>query len=212
MTLTRSQIIKKFGLSKKEVQILGKLNTPQKIQDFLNSKPFNFERKGETYMSPRRSLVAGKCHCLEGALIAALALWLAGEQPLLMDLKTCDGDDHVVTLFKKHGCWGAISKTNHAILRYREPIYKTLRELALSYFHEYFDNETGRKILRSYSKPFDLSKLKKDWVTVPEELFWLAEQLDDLLHVELLSKAMIAGLRPAEPIESRLGEILEWKK
>lgn len=212
MQLTRSQIIEKFGLTKKEVQILAKLTTPKKIQDFLNKMPPNFELNGETYMSPRRSLAMGKSHCLEGALIAALALWLVGEQPILMDLKTCNGDDHVVALFRKNGYWGAISKTNHAVLRYREPIYKTLRELALSYFHEYFDNKTGKKILRSYSKAFNLSKLKKNWVTAEEELFWLSEQIDTSPHFSLLTKSMIAGLRPAEPIEIEAGKILEWKK
>jgi hypothetical protein len=212
MQLTRSQIIEKFGLTKKEVQILAKLTTPKKIQDFLNKMPPNFELNGETYMSPRRSLALGKSHCLEGALIAALALWLVGEQPILMDLKTCNGDDHVVALFRKNGYWGAISKTNHSVLRYREPIYKTLRELALSYFHEYFDNQTGKKILRSYSKAFNLSKLKKNWVTAEEELFWLSEQIDESPHFSLLTKSMIAGLRPAEPIEIEAGKILEWKK
>lgn len=206
------KLLNKLNLTKQEIQILSKLNTPQKIQDFLNKMPANFEKEGETYMSPRRSLALGKSHCLEGALIAALALWLAGEKPLLMDLKTCDGDDHVVALFKKDGRWGAISKTNHAVLRYREPVYRDLRELAMSYFHEYFDNKTGKKILRSYSKPFDLSKLKKDWVTVEQEMFWLSEAIDNSPHIELLTKKAIRGLRPAEAVEIEAGKILEWKK
>src|SRR3989338_6552129 len=126
-----------FGLSKKELAIFKKLNTPIKIQDFLDKIPMNWEKKGETYFSPRRALEARKMHCLEGAIFAATALWLQGEKPLLLDLKAKGDDDHVVALYRRNGYWGAISKTNHAALRFRDPVFKTLRELAVSYFHEY---------------------------------------------------------------------------
>lgn len=197
---------------------LLRLNTPQKIQDFLNKLPFNFEEKGETYMSPARALEAGKAHCFEGALIAALALEMHGHKPWLLDLKTTEGKDidHVVALFREKkdppaGGWGAISKTNHAVLRYREPIYKTIRELALSYFHEYFLNN-GEKTLRSFSKPFDLSKTRIDWRNSDENLFKLVEMLDQSPHTQILSKKQIKNLRRADKIEIQAGKIVEYKK
>jgi hypothetical protein len=125
-----------FGLSASHYLQLKKLNSPQKIQDYLDTLPINFEEDGETYMSVSRSLRAKKVHCLEAALLAACTLWIQGAKPLLMDFKTDNDEDHVVAIFKVRNHWGAISKTNHAVLRYRDPIYRTLRELALSYFHE----------------------------------------------------------------------------
>ena len=185
------------------------LNTPEKIQDFLNNLPFNFERRGETYRSVEGTLTAKKAHCFEGALLACGALWLMGERPLLMDLRTAKGDvDHVVALFKRGEYWGAISKTNHAVLRYREPVYRSPRELAMSYFHEYFLND-GRKTLREFSKPFDLSKTKFDWLFSKENLFELVNALDNSPHEELIPKGV--KLRRADKIEIKAGKIVEYK-
>jgi hypothetical protein len=148
-----------FNFSKSELAILNKLSTPIKIQDFLDTIPINFEKKGETHMSPRRVLRENKAHCIEGALLAAVALWLHGHEPLLLDLKAHPhDDDHVVALYKINNLWGAISKSNHSTIRFRDPVYKTIRELALSYFHEYFEEKSGKKVLYSYSKPFNLKK------------------------------------------------------
>ena len=106
-----------FGFNKEEMRILRSLDTPQKIQDFLETLRINFEPGGDTLMSPRVVLRERRAHCIEGALIAATALWMHGEKPLLLDLKALDIDyDHVVALYKKNGYWGAISKTNHAAL------------------------------------------------------------------------------------------------
>lgn len=125
-----------YGLTPKEYQFLKRLNTPNKIQDYLDTLPINYEKSGETYHSPRFVLQHKKAHCLEGALLAAVALMIQGYKPLLLDLRTTSRDtDHVVASENFNGYWGAISKTNHAVLRYRDPIYKTPRELALSYFH-----------------------------------------------------------------------------
>ena len=203
-------MIHEFNLS--ELTVLKKLNTPRKIQDFLETLLINFEEYGETCMSPRRVLREHKAHCMEGALLAAAALWLKGHPPLLLDLMSKNGDDdHVVTLFRQHGHWGAISKTNHAVLRYREPIYKTVRELALSYFHEYFlDN--GKKTLRSYSDPLDLRKLtKKDWVTSEKDLWYITWALNKAPHTKILTPQMSRTLRRADPIEIRAGKIVEWR-
>src|SRR3989344_7563100 len=124
-------------LTPPEILVFKKLRTPQKIQDYLDALPINFEDSGETYRSPRRLLGAKEAHCLEGALFAAAVLAYHGQKPLLLDLRTTPRDeDHVVALFRQNGRWGAISKTNHAVLRYRDPVYKDVRELAMSYFHE----------------------------------------------------------------------------
>src|SRR3954468_3158885 len=139
-----------------EFRVLKKLNSPRKVQDFLDTVPINFERGGETCMSPLRTLRRNRAHCMEGALVAALALWMHGRPPLIMDLKTSNDDvDHLVAVFKIGRHWGGITKTNHAVLRYREPVYRDLRELAMSFFHEYF-LDSGKKTLRAYSEPFDL--------------------------------------------------------
>ncbi len=202
-----------FELTQQETKLFQKLSTPEKIQDFLDTLPFNFEKRGETHMSPRWALGAKKAHCIEGALIAAAALWVHGEQPLLLDLiaKRPD-DDHVVALYKKNGYWGAISKTNHACLRFRDPLYKNVRELALSYFHEWFMNDTGEKTLRSYSTPLNLKKFGGDWITSEKELWWLDKELNTLPHHTLIPKGNERFVRKADSIEIRAGKIVEWNK
>lgn len=202
-----------FGLSNAELKILKKLSTPIKIQDFLDKVPMNWEKRGETYFSPRRALKMKKMHCLEGALVAAVALWLRGEKPLLLDLKVKGDDDHVVALYRRNGYWGAISKTNHVALRFRDPVYKTLRELALSYFHEYFRNSDGKKILISYSaKPFNLKSLGAKWVIDEKDLHYVAEAIDFAPHKQICPKKNHKLIRPADIMERRAGKIIEWKR
>lgn len=220
MTFLNERLVKGYGtmgsmlgLTPSEENVLRRLSSPQNIQTYLEALPFNFEERGETLMSPRRTLKAGKAHCLEGALLAATALWLAGEKPYLMDLKTkATDDEHVVALFKRNGYWGAISKTNHAVLRYRDPVYKSVRELALSYFHEYFLNTTGEKTLISYSNPFDLSKLGASWVTDSKDLWTISRKLDCALHFPLVPKKNKALVRKATRIERDAGALVEWTK
>ena len=201
-----------FGLTREEERILRKLNTPAKIQDFLDSLPMNHEKRGETYLSPRRVLREKKAHCLEGALLAAAALWIRGQEPLLMDFRTLPKDeDHVVALYRINGYWGAISKTNHAILRFRDPIYRTPRELAVSYFNEYYMFETGEKTLREYSTPFNLKRLGTTWITAEEDLLEIAEAVDDARHFPLVPKKNLKHLRRADSMEIRAGRLIEWK-
>ncbi len=202
-----------LGFNKDELKILRRLNSPAKIQDFLEDIPINFEKSGDTCMSPRRVLRERKAHCMEGAMLAAAALWAHGEKPLLMDLKSVDRDfDHVVALFRRDGRWGAVSKTNHAVLRYREPVYKTLRELAMSYFHEYFLDD-GKKTMRSFSQPFGLAQFrKKNWAVAEEDLWYIPEALDDSPHEAFMNRAMIACLRRADPIEIAAGKLTQQKK
>ena len=200
------------NFTKSEQRLLSRLNTPQKIQDYLNSLPTNFEEKEETCLSPREVIKQKTAHCAEGAVFAAVALWYHGHRPLLLDLKTTPNDDeHVVALYKKDGYWGAISKTNHAVLRYREPIYSSVRELVLSYFHEYF-KDNGHKTLRSYSKPFDLSKIKgHSWLTTQDGLWDIMTALDKSPHYLILNKSQIKNLRKADKIEIEAGKLIEYK-
>jgi hypothetical protein len=205
-------IFNTFGLGKKELKILKKLNTPKKIQDFLDGMEMNFEEEGDTSFSPMSVLEKKTCHCMEGAALAALALRINGYPPLVVDLMANKLDfDHVVAVFKIDGQWGAISKTNHAVLRYREPIYGSIRELVMSYFHEYLD-DLGRKNLRSFSRPVNLKRFDKlGWMTTKEEIYYIAEYLADVKHCPILTKKQIRNLRRADKIELDAGDIVEWK-
>src|SRR3990172_188392 len=201
-----------FGLNKSELKILKSLNTPKKIQDFLNKIPINFEEKGGSCFSPRMVLRNRKAHCMEGALFAAAALKINGEKPLVVDLNANDrDDDHVICVFQRNGFWGAIGKTNHAVLRYREPIYKDIRELVMSFFHEYFDDK-GRKNLRSYSLPVDLSRFDYlNWAASEEDIWFVHDYLDKIKHFPILEKSQIRRLRKADKIEIDAGKLVEWK-
>ncbi|MBI5220708.1 MAG: hypothetical protein HY978_02650 [Candidatus Liptonbacteria bacterium] len=202
-----------FGFNKNEMRVLRRLNAPPKIQDFLGTLAMNFEEHGDTYNSPRVVLREQQAHCLEGALLAAAALWINGEPPLIMNLKSAGlpDVDHVLTLFRRSGRWGAISKTNHAVLRYREPVYKSVRELAMSCFHEYFLDD-GRKMLRSFSRPLDLRRFaRQGWTIAEEKLDYLADALDDQPHEQILTPPLVRRLRLADPIEIAAGKLVEWR-
>ena len=189
---------------------MRKLDTPAKIQDFLNSLKFNFEKKGETLKSPVRVLRDGSAHCFEGALLGAYILSVHGYRPLILYLKATQGDyDHVVAPFKVAGLWGALSKTNHAVLRYREPVYKNIRELVMSYFHEYFLPD-GRKTLRQYSALLNLNTFEKNWMLSEEDLWGIDDDLDKIKHFNILQKTAIKKLRKADKIEIKAGEIVEY--
>ena len=198
-------------LSYLELKLLKSLSTPFSIQNFIDTLQINFEKEGETLQSPRRVLKSKKVHCMEAALLAAAALWLSGKEPLLLDLKA-DGidEDHVLALYKINGCWGAISKSNHATLRFRDPVYRTPREIALSYFHEYLDGNRLKKSLRSYSKPFDLRRLGTKWITAEEDLWDIAVMLDDSPHFRLFPKQNETLLRLPDNMERKTEALREW--
>ncbi len=205
------------GLTHAEYATLARLSTPIKIQNFLDSLPMNFEKKGDTHMSPRRVLLEGKAHCIEGALLAAAALWIAGKPPLIMNLSSRMGKgdvDHVVALYTcgQGGRYGAISKTNHAVLRFRDPIYRTPRELALSYFHEWFINKTGEKVLECYSKPLNMCRIGVDWLTTEKDLWEVADILAERKHYFLVPKGNWRYVRKADRMELKAGTLVEWKK
>jgi len=202
-----------YNLTEEEEKILKKLDTPRKIQDFLDKLEINFEEKGDTCMSPRRVLKEKKCHCIEGAMLAALALKLQGKKPWIMDFTVTQNDwDHVVAVFKEHGKFGAISKTNHSVLRYRDPVYNSARELAMSFFHEYFTDD-GKKTLRSYSMPVDLIKqFGCEWITKDEDVWEIPEYLTDCRHYNILNRKQITNLRKADKIVVDASNLTEYQK
>jgi hypothetical protein len=203
---------KLLGLEPSEFRVLERLRTPEKIQDFLCSLPANFERGGETCLSVREVLKQRRAHCIEGAMVAACALWIHGEPPLLLDLKAERDYDHVVTVFRRGGCWGAISKTNPPLLRWRDPVYRSLRELAMSYLHEYA-NRRHQKTLRSYAGPYDLRRIDPSvWVTNGRQCWPVANNLEDLRHIALITARQAKRLRLRDPVERRAGALLQYPK
>src|SRR3989344_4690534 len=203
------------GLTAAQYQRLSTLSTPIEIQDFLDALPMNWEKSGDTHHSPASALAARKAHCIEGALIAATALWIAGERPYIMDLwanEKRDGEDHLVALYQRGKYWGAISKTNHASIRFRDPVYRTPRELALSYFHEWFLNTTGEKTLEAYTRPYDLSKLGAGWIAARDDLWYLDDVVNALPHYPLMPRGHERYVRKADAMERRAGRLIEWKK
>ncbi len=198
--------------SKKQIALMKKLNIPTKVQDFLNRLQFNFEESGETLSSPLLVLERGSAHCFEGALLGAYILSIHGFKPLIMHLSTDmkkKDFDHVIAPFKSSGYWGALSKTNHGVLRYREPVYKNIRELAMSYFHEYF-LDSGEKTLRRYSEPLDLKKIKKGWETDKKDLWFIDKKLDQTRHYDIAPKNVFKKLRKADNIEIKMSKITEF--
>ncbi len=198
-------------LTPAEHRLFARLDTPQKIQTFIEKLPPNFELKGETCMSPRRTLKAHTAHCAEAAVLAAAALIYHGKPAWLMDIRALPSDqDHIVTLFKERGLWGAMSKTNHAVLRWRDPIYRSVRELAMSYAHEYNLNG-GKKSMLAYSKPFSLARYAPArWLTTSDELYWLMEDIDDSPHLPLAPKSALQRRRRMTRVELKTQDVTEW--
>jgi hypothetical protein len=202
-----------LGLTPREYAILRRLDTPPKIQAFLNGIPCNHEIGGETVLSVREVLRQRRAHCIEGAMVAAAALWVNGRTPLVLHLD-CDLSDypHVVTIFRQHGAWGAISKTNGTPLRYRDPIYRSLRELALSYFHEY-SNRRGHKTLRSYSLPFDMRRIApEEWVTAKKSCWTTHDRITAQRHFALISRSQERLLAPRDPFERKASKIVQYPR
>jgi hypothetical protein len=202
-----------LAISSGEFALLARLSTPLKIQKFLNAIPANHELGGETILSVREVLRQRRAHCIEGAFVAACALWVHGDPPLVMHMDCMPSDyPHVLALFRRGGAWGAISKTNGAVLRFRDPIYRTLRELAMSYFHEYSDRR-GRKTLRSYSAAFDLRKLDPAlWVTRESACGEVNDRLAALRHYPLISARQQHLLSPRDALEREVAKVVEYPR
>lgn len=201
-----------LGLTRAEFALLQRLDTPQKIQAFVYGLKQNFELGGDTCRPVRYVLHHGAAHCIEGAMLAACALWVNGEPPLLMDMRAVRDFDHVVALFRRHGRWGAISKTNGIGLRWRDPVYRSVRELAMSYFHEYY-NRRDHKTLREFSVPFDLRRIDpKIWVSGEKNAWMVAEALDGLRHFPLLNGHHLKAVTRRDPFERRVGGLLQYRR
>lgn len=202
-----------LNFSKRELALFKKLDTPIKIQKFLDKIPFNFElNKKDTIKSPLRVLRENNAHCIEGALLSAYILSLHGYKPYLLHLKTKKNDkDHVITVFKIKNHFGAISKTNHCVLGYRDPIYKNLRELVMSYFHEYF-LDSGEKTLRAYSELLDLNIFDDQWPIADTDLWGIDQELDNIKHYKILNKDQIKELSKADKFQIESTKIERHKK
>ena len=202
-----------LALTRTEFSILKRLDTPEKIQLFINAVPANHEIGGETILSVRQVLRQRRAHCIEGAFVAACALWVHGDPPLVMYMD-CDSSDypHVIALFRRTAAWGAISKHNGPQLRYRDPIYRSLRELAMSYFHEYFDRR-GRKTLRGYSVAFDMRRIDRElWITNEGACTQAHDRLARLRHYAVISSRQERMLSRRDSFERKVSKVVEHAK
>lgn len=177
-----------YGFDKNELAVLKKLASPGKIQHFLDSEvAYNKEKDGETCRSPRRVLRDRLAHCAEGAYFAAATLRVQGHRPLILDLMAVRDDDHLLAVFKQDSHWGAIGKSNYSGLRYREPVYRTIRELVMSYYAHYY-NLKGELTLREFSRPVSLARFDRiNWMTTEEDLWEIGEFLYTVPHSRVLA-------------------------
>ncbi len=192
------------GWTRAELALLRPLRTPGRVQSFVDSLAYRTE---DAPASPRRVLAERRAHCFDGALFAAAALRRIGHRPLLVDLQAVRDDDHVLAVFRERGRWGAVAKSNFAGLRFREPIFRSVRELAASYFEQYF-NLRGEKTLRNYSVPFDLSRLDAlEWSFRDDHLPDIAGRLDGSRHHRLLTPAIERALRRVDARSMQAGMV-----
>lgn len=181
--------------------LLIRLDTPIKIQDYLDSTPFNHEEDGETNRSAHQVILHKKAHCLEGAFLACAALRLQKRKPHIISLKVTEDDyDHVITIYKEKGYFGAISKTNHAVLGWRDPVYKTIRELVMSYFHEYFLVKNGEKTLRGYAF-INLHRFGTSWIDEEKDLLNIALAISNTKHRMIVPRGQEEFIRRATKLE-----------
>lgn len=178
-----------------ERAVFRRLSAPDKIQRFLDGElKYNKESGGATCRSPRRVLRDRTAHCMEGALFGAAALRMLGHPPLLLDLEAVRDDDHVLAIYRLRGHWGAVAKSNFSGLRYREPVYRTLRELAMSYFEHYY-NLRKEKTLRRYSRPLNLTRFDGiGWMTAETDVWAIPERLCTIAHTPLVPPRLLAAL------------------
>jgi hypothetical protein len=180
-----------YGFTPAELRKLSSLKNPHGIQKFLNDMPYHL---ATTAWSPRRVLRERTSHCLEGAIFAAAALRVLGYPALVVDLEAVQDTDHVIAVFRHRGHWGAVANSNYAGCRYREPVYRNLRELAISYFEDYF-NLRGERTLRTFSRPVNLARFDdRQWMTSEKDLWFIPEYLLEIHHNRLLTPAQERNL------------------
>jgi hypothetical protein len=174
--------------NREEIRLLKSLDNPDKIQAYLDAIDYNpsYECRSPRWVMKKRS-----AHCFEGALFAAAAMQFIGYKPVIVDMKAENDDDHVIAVYKTDSCWGAVAKSNFTSLRSREPVYKSLRELIMSYF-DFFFNTDGYKSLRSYSLPLDLTAFEpRNWRTTDEDLEYIGDKIESLHHYPVATKKQI---------------------
>jgi len=183
-------------ISPSERQVLSYLDSPSAIQSFLNSVPYSEDK---FYRCPLRVLRDRKGHCFDGALFAAMALRRLGHPARILELVPNDrDDDHINALFKLHGGWGSVAQSNFSGLRFREPVYRSLRELVMSYFEDHF-NAAGEKTLRGYRGPVHLQTFDRlEWMSSDDGLDSLADGMNRYHIQPLLTAEMEAGLSLAD--------------
>jgi hypothetical protein len=185
-----------------ELRKLRSLKDPYGIQRLLDDMPYHL---ADSAWSPRRVLRENTSHCFEGALFAAAALRANGYPPLILDLEADHDTDHVIAIYRISGHWGALAKSNYTGCRYREPVYRSLRELALSYFDVYF-NLRGERTLRTFSRPVNMARFDpRGWMTSEDDLWYVAEYLFTIHHYRLLTPAMIKKLHRLDNRSFRAG-------
>ena len=199
-----------IGLTRAMATRLAGLRTPERIQDFVSRLRWNYQTDGPTALSVVGVLRQDQAHCIEGAFVAACTLWLNGYPPLLIDLGAARGDvDHVMAIFRRGRYWGAISKSNSPFLRYRDPIYRNLRELAVSFFPQYVKRR--RKTLRTYSLPVDLRRHDPAlWVTRDGFCHEMVDVLTGARHFNILPADGQSKLRPIDEIEARANTLRDF--
>ena len=175
------------GFTAKELRKLRSMKDAYGIQKFLDAIPYHLE---DTAWSPRRVLAEATAHCLEGAIFAAAALRANGYPPLLLDFEAENDTDHVIAIYQRDRGWGAVAKSNFTGSRYREPVYRTLRELALSYFNIYC-NLRRERTLRRFSGPVNLKRFdRQQWMTTDKPVWFIVYHLFDIKHYPLLTPTM----------------------
>ena len=181
--------------SKFEQKVFRGLKTPAKIQQFLaETIGYNVEPNGDTCYSPRLVLKHGVAHCMEGAMLAAAALRQLGHPALLVDLEAVRDSDHVLAVYRIEGRWGALAKSDYSGLGSREPVYHSIRELAMSYFEHYY-NVPGEKTLRGFSRPVNLKRFDRmGWMTAERDVWEIPTYLCEIPHEEILTPTMILRL------------------
>jgi hypothetical protein len=185
-----------FGFTSSELRQLRAFKTPAGVQKFLDDLPYNLSY---TARSPKKVLGDRTASCLEGGIFAAAAFRVLGFPPLIFDLEAEQDTDHVIAIFKIRGHWGAVAKSNFTGCRYREPVYRSLRELAMSYFNIYF-NLRGERTLRRYSRPVNLARFDRlSWMTTDKPVWFIAEYLCEIPHTPLLRSTIAKSLTRVDP-------------
>jgi hypothetical protein len=198
--MTKAEVRKAWAAA--ERTILGRLDSPFKVQGYLNSIAYDPE---PGTASPRLVMRERKANCFEGALFAAAAFRFHGRPPLVVDMRSWNDDDHVLAVFRQNGAWGCVAKSNYTVLRFREPVYRTIRELMMSFFDVYF-NPIGQKTLRAYSVPCNVSRFDgMDWMTTEEDISDIGDALDKARHYRVLTPAQIRALQITEPALVKAG-------